>query len=236
MFLTVVIAFAFEFETYAALEASLFIPVFCGFWIVFFTLCALTLDSNVLLACRGFSKPLRAMLKPHSKDKDRAPKNVSTSGEKDEDSHNKMSHSSTIFVVNREMFPSKYDDFAPELLDQILEELKFQVQAVRRAKLPAVSSTATTVVEVTDAGERPRNSSKADAGRFSSKSKFGLAPPSSDSRGSASSSEPSPRNLSAPEPSVQTSSPETRSEILPQNVTMLPEPLATTVVDMPVED
>jgi len=186
MVLTVVIAFAFEFETYAALEASLFIPIFCGLWIVFFTLGALTLDSNVLLACRDFSKPLRAMMKTGSKDsKDKTPKNASTSGknsaEKDENSA-KVSHSSTIFVLNREMFPTKYDDFDGELLEQILHELKFQVAAVRRALIPA-GGTSTTTVEI----ERPRNSTKVDAGRVTSKSKFELALPTRNSRGSSTS-------------------------------------------------
>jgi hypothetical protein len=235
MLLTIVIAFAFEFETYSALEASLFIPVFCGLWIVFVTLCALTLDSNVLLACRDFSKPLRSMLKPNSKDsKDRT---VSTSGEKDLENSGKVnSHSSTIFVVNREMFPSKYEDFDGALLEQILVELKFQVAAVRRALTP-VSGTATTVVEVVEIGERRRNSTKGDAGRMSSKNKFGLAPPSSDSRGSFN-SEPSPKNISAlmPEPLAQRSSTESTSDNPPQNVPVtLPEPVVSDVL-VPVED
>jgi len=242
MLLTLVIAFAFEFETYAALEASLFIPIFCGFWIVFFTLCALTLDSNVLLACRSFSKPLRQMLKPNSKDskdKDRGPKNVSTSGEKDENSA-KLSHSSTIFVVNREMFPTKYEDFDGELLEQILSELKFQVAAVRRAMLPTsgASGTSTTIVEMTDLGDRRRNSTKVDNGRLSSKSRFGLAPPSSDSRGSANSSEP-PQNVSVVMPEPLTPSTESRTltesriEISLQNVSAMPEPATTST---PVTD
>jgi len=225
-----VIAFAFEFETYAALEASLFIPIFCGLWIVFFTLGALTLDSNVLLACRGFSKPLRAMLKGSKDSKDRPAKNVSTSGEKDEQTSGKMSHSSTIFVLNREMFPSKYEDFDVELLDQILTELKFQVAAVRRAQTPVSGAASTTVIEMSDLDERHRNSTKVDSGK-----RFGLAPPSRNSRGS-NSSDMSPRNISVvmpdlppqnvsvvpPEPLVQASSAESRSEMSPQNATAMP--------------
>jgi hypothetical protein len=243
MGLTVVIAFAFEFETYAALEASLFIPVFCGLWIVFFTLCSLTLDSNVLLACRDFSKPLRAMLRTGSKEsKDRNPHKPSTSGEKDENSV-KISTSSTIFVLNREMFPSKYEDFQGELLEQILTELKFQVAAVRRAMIPASGSAAsTTVIEMTET-DRPRNSTKVDSGRVTSKSKFGLAPPSRNSRGSSTSADLPPHNISvvvpeqpSPHSASEPSASSTSSEVS-QNV---PQPLASTQsapdVSVPVAD
>jgi len=242
MVLSVVIAFGFGFETYAALETSLFIPIFCGLWIVFFTLGALTLDSNVLMACRNFSKPLRRMLKPNSKDsKDQAPK-VSTSGGEIENSGAKMSHSSTIFIVNREMFPTKYDDFDPEVLDQIIQELKFQLNAVRRA----VPSGTTTVVELADTGHR--NSTQINsAHRLSSQPKFGLAPPSSDSRGSSQSSESSPRNIAVmvPEPlytisplaKTSESSGSSNSSEISQNVIVVIEPLAKTTSDVaPVEN
>jgi len=221
MVLTVVIAFGFEYETYAALESSLFIPIFCGLWIVFFTLGALTLDSNVLMACRGFSKPLRRMLKPNSKDsKDPQPK-VSTNGDAQEsNSGPKMSHSSTIFIVNREMFPTKYDDFEGDVLEQIVTELKFQLAAVRRAMVSSPGSAASTTVEMTDL-DRRRNSTQVDsAHRFSSKPKFGLAPPSANSRES-SSGDSSPRNVtgSLPEPPSKTS--ESSSNII------VPEPLCS---------
>jgi hypothetical protein len=218
MVLTVVIAFGFEYETYAALESSLFIPIFCGLWIVFFTLGALTLDSNVLMACRGFSKPLRRMLKPNSKDSKDLPPKVSTNGDVESNSAPKMSHSSTIFIVNREMFPTKYDDFDGEVLDQIVTELKFQLAAVRRAMTSSPGS-ATTTIEMTDI-ERRRNSTQVDsAHRFSTKPKFGLAPPSTNSRESSQSGDSSPRNVvSMPEPSIKLS--ESSSNI------MVPEPLA----------
>jgi len=230
MLLTVVIAFGFEFETTAALEASLFIPIFCGLWIVFFTLGALTLDSNVLLACRGFSKPLRNMLKPGSKDsKERTPKNVSTSGDPEQNSDAKASHSSTIFVVNREMFPTKYNDFDNELLEQILEELKFQVTLVRRALIPASPGSTSTTIELTDS-DRRRNSTKVDSGRFSSKSRFTLVPPATESRGSSSNSSNSPTDVTLVLPESLTSTESRESgETLPQHATvMLPEPSAQT--------
>jgi hypothetical protein len=215
MFLTVIIAFGFSFETNAALEAALFIPIFCGLWIVFFTLGALTLDSNVLLACRDFSKPLRRLMKTGSKEsKDRNPNNKkSHSGDAEAESSAKVSTSSTIFVVNREMFPSKYDDFQSELLEQILNELKFQLSAVRRAMIPAAGSAAsTTMVELTEQAERHRNSTQVGgANRFESAKKFSIAPASSDSHASSHSGETSPRNdanitFTSPEPLTKTAS------------------------------
>jgi hypothetical protein len=203
--------------------------MFCGFWIVFFTLGALTLDSNVLLACRNFSQPLRKMLRPHSKDSKDKAQNVSTSGDAETNSDAKVSNSSKIFVLNREMFPSKYEDFDPELLEQILQELKFQLSNVRRALIPAARSTSSTVIEISDIGERGRNSTKVDAGRLNAKSRIGLAPP--ESRNSHS-SEASPRNVPQ-EPLVTTPS-EISTQVLPEpsilrnTPVMLPEPSVTT--------
>jgi len=225
MVLTIVVAFGFSYETYAALETKLFIPMFCGFWIVFFTLGALTLDSNVLLACRSFSKPLRKMLRPNSKDSKDKSQGVSTSGEADSNSTPKVSNSSKIFVLNREMFPSKYEDFDPEMLEQILQELKFQLSSVRRA-IPAARSTSTTVIEVSDLGDRARGSTKVDATRLNAKSRFGLTAPS-DHR-SSHSSEISPRNA---EPLATTTSSEISAQpetSISRNAPTMPEPLVTT--------
>jgi len=131
------------------------------------------------------------------------------------------------------MFPTKYDDFEGELLEQILHELKFQVAAVRRALIPAGGNSASnTAVEMPD--ERRRNSTKVDVGRLTSKSRFGggLAPPSRNSRGSSTSADLPPLSGPAPEPSPQNVSMlaaprtnSTSSELPPQNVSV-PEPLS----------
>jgi len=136
MFLTVMIA-ALVLGVFLSgndLEFSIFVPVFCGLWIMFVTLVALTLDSNVLLACKDFSKPLRRLLNTSNNSKDSKEREASKSSiEGAPTSEPKTSHSSTTFVVNREMFPSKYEEFNNALLEQIRDELKFQLLAVRRA-------------------------------------------------------------------------------------------------------
>jgi len=192
------------FKADSDLETTLFTPVFCGLWIVLITLVALTLDSNVLLACQDISKPLRKMLNPKDskESKDRAAaKKVSggsiSSGEPEPDSDAKRSHSGTVFVVNREMFPSKYEDFEPELLEKILEELNFQRSAVRRALIPS-SPTAST--ELSDTGERHRTSTVIPP-RFNSKSKaLSLSP--ENSKGASESPTPAskPSTTSATQP------------------------------------
>jgi len=178
MFLTIIVAviFSVQFES-NRLDSQLYIPVFCGLWIMLVTLAALTLGSNVLLACQDFSKPLRKMLNPKTS-KESKDKKVSISGDPEPETDSKRSHSSTIFVVNREMFPSKYDDFSSELLDKILEELNFQRMAVRRAMAsPTTVGTATTTVELADVGRQQSSKLDSPATRFNSKSKSGLAPP-----------------------------------------------------------
>jgi hypothetical protein len=145
MFLTAFIAsiLTIFFGPKDDLEFFLFTPIFCGLWIMLITLIALTLDSNVLLACREFSKPLRRFLgsKDSGPKDSKDPEGKQGSGETAAKSEPKRSHSSTIFVINREMFPSKYE-FEGELLEKILEELNFQRTAVRRAlaNLPSAPS------------------------------------------------------------------------------------------------
>jgi len=162
MFLSVVIAALVVgiFLDGKNLEFSIFVPVFCGVWIMFVTLVALTLDSNVLLACKTFSKPLRRLLNSrNSKDsKDQGAGKASIDGALD--SEPKRSHSSTTFIVNREMFPSKYEEFDTGLLENIREELKFQLLAVRRALVntSAPSATSSTIRTDTDQAERHRGS------------------------------------------------------------------------------
>jgi len=137
MFLTVIIAVLLMvfFKSVSDPTQMLFIPVFCGIWIAFVTLLALTLDSNVLLACKDLSRPLRRMLaSKDSKEKEpKDPKNPSKVSDDITPDNVRRSHSSTMFVVNREMFPSKYEDYDNALLEKILEELNFQRTAVRRA-------------------------------------------------------------------------------------------------------
>jgi len=179
MFLTVLIAVLLMvfFLPDDDLESTLFIPVFCGLWIMFVTLVALTLDSNVLLACKDISKPLRRLLGTGSKD------SGSKESKGDKQGSNavaartepKLSASSTTFVVNREMFPSKYEDFENVLLEKILEELNFQRLAVRRALVNKSAPSTTTSSTTLDAvGERHRVSTKADMPRVMSKSTTGL--------------------------------------------------------------
>jgi gamma-aminobutyric acid type B receptor len=167
MFLTVIIVIiiSVQFDTNNnSLDAALFIPVFGGLWIMLVTLCALTLDSNVLLACQDLSKPVRRLLNGKNSKDSKEPKKLSNEAEPGD---SKRSNMSTVFVVNREMFPTKYEDFENGLLEKILEELNFQRAAVRRALLPSSSSTTTTV--------EPRESKKFDS-RVTSNSKCGLVP------------------------------------------------------------
>jgi len=140
MFLTVIIAVLLVvfFKSASDPTQLLFIPVFCGIWIAFVTLLALTLDSNVLLACKDFSTPLRRLLNSKaSQEKEKDPKRVSKVSDDITPDNVRRSHSSTLFVVNREMFPSKYEDYDNALLEKILEELNFQRTAVRKALVPS---------------------------------------------------------------------------------------------------
>jgi hypothetical protein len=134
MFLTVIIAavLVLFFQSTTNPSQTLFIPVFCGIWIIFITLIALTLDSNVLLACKDLSRPLRRLMNPKLS-KEKEPRKVSKVSDEITPDNVRRSHSSTLFVVNREMFPSKYEAFDNQLLEKILEELNFQRTAVRRA-------------------------------------------------------------------------------------------------------
>jgi hypothetical protein len=181
MFLTVVIAIiiSVQFDSKDRLETAVVVPVFCGFWIMYVTLCALTLDSNVLLACKDASRPLRRLLSSGKVSKDS--KDAGNSGEHDpESSVIKQSQTSqTTFVVNREMFPSKYDDFDAELLDKILQELNHQRTAVRRVLLAGGTGPSDTTVELSPANDNWRRSStRVDlpSARLNSKSKGGLVP------------------------------------------------------------
>jgi len=157
------------------LESTLFIPVFGGLWIMFVTLIALTLDSNVLLACKDFSRPLRKLLGTGSKDSGSKGSNEQKASGTDPRSEPNQSGSRTIFVVNREMFPSKYDELDNVLLEKILEELNFQRLAVRRA-LVNKSATSTTSTSSTDSDvhERHRGSTADGPHKFTSKNKSGL--------------------------------------------------------------
>jgi hypothetical protein len=141
-------------------------------------------------------------MNPNSKDsRDRNPKKVSTSGDA-EAPNPKASTSSTIFVVNREMFPSKYEDFSAELLEQILQELNFQRLAVRRALVPAGGSAPTAID--TDIGERHRNSTQVGSPhnhKLNSKNKPALALPSSESFAGSTSTTESTGSL----PSIESS-------------------------------
>jgi hypothetical protein len=140
MFLTVMIAVVLVlfFKSTTDPTQMLFIPVFCGIWIIFITLVALTLDSNVLLACKDLSRPLRRLMNPKIS-KEKEPRKVSKVSDEITPENVRRSHSSTLFVVNREMFPSKYEAFDPQLLEKILEELNFQRTAVRRALVTSSS-------------------------------------------------------------------------------------------------
>jgi hypothetical protein len=182
MFLTVIIVIiiSIQFGENSSLDSALFIPVLGGLWIMLVTLCALTLDSNVLLACQDFSKPLRRMLNGKNSKDSKEPKKLSNEAEPGD---SKRSNLSTIFVVNREMFPTKYDSFENELLEKILEELNFQRAAVRRALIPSSSGTTTTTVEPAD---RPLGSMNSP-GRFSSKSKSVFVPTTSGEKARSSS-------------------------------------------------
>jgi len=165
---------------------------------------------------------------------------VSTNGET-ESSGAKLSASGTIFIVNREMFPTKYDDFDGEVLDQIVTELKFQLAACRRAMPSAHSIASTTIVDLPDVVERHRMS-QVDS-RISSKPKFGLAPPSTNSRGSVS-GESSPRNITTPaktsesdstvpELLANTSGSTTGEEYSAQNLVVVVEPVAASEIVAP---
>jgi len=169
--IAIVVVILVEFKPEGNLESNMFIPVFAALWIIFVTLIALTLDSNVLLACQDFSQPLRRLLNgsKESKTKDRST-SVVKDGEKVE--QDKRSTSSTIFVVNREMFPSQYDSFGNELLEKILEELNHQRTAVRRALASNTPGTAATTT--TEVGADRRQSSTP---RMPSKSKSTAALP-----------------------------------------------------------
>lgn len=144
MFLTVGLAVVIVvfLQTSDNLEFPLFTPIFCGLWIMFVTLIALTLDSNVLMACRNFSKPLRkvltgtndSMLKDNSVKTSKGYGTETPAPEGD-------SKVGPVFVVNRDMFPSAYDKLEEKLLEKILEELNFQRDAVRRALVPGSSVT-----------------------------------------------------------------------------------------------
>jgi len=123
----------------------------------------------VLLACKDFSQPLRKLLSGSKESKPSKDRSGSMStpkdGEKNDSSENKRSHTSTIFVVNREMFPTKYDDFEHELLEKILEELNHQRSAVRRALASGAPPTvgSTTTMEMSPIpDDRRRNSTKCD--------------------------------------------------------------------------
>jgi len=170
MFLTVAIAVVLMifFKSDTDPTQLLFIPVFCGIWIIFITLLALTLDSNVLLACEDLSRPLRRLLNP-SKDSLKRTSTETISNPENPETP-KRSHSSTMFVVNREMFPSKYETFNNQLLEKILEELNFQRAAVRRA-LVTGSSTGQSTAQLPDI-ERHRLSTQIDVTKLS-KSKPG---------------------------------------------------------------
>jgi hypothetical protein len=184
MFLTVIIVIiiSVQFGANSSLDSALFIPVLGGLWIMLVTLCALTLDSNVLLACQDVSKPLRRMLNGKNSRDSKEPKKLSNEAEPGD---SKRSNISTIFVVNREMFPTKYDSFENELLEKILEELNFQRAAVRRALIPASSATTTMTVELAD---RPLGSMRFDSpARCSSKSKSGYVPTTSGEKAPSSS-------------------------------------------------
>jgi len=175
MFLTIVVASIImtNFLSGNNLQATLFVPVFCGLWIMLVTLVALTLDSNVLLACNDFSKPLRKLLATGSKEsKDSKERETSKQGGAAAPGSEPKSHSSTMFVVNREMFPSRYEEFDGTLLEKILEELNFQRLAVRRVlanMTPATSSTCT----ADESAERHRTST-AGPHRLASRTKSGL--------------------------------------------------------------
>jgi len=124
------------FDSPDSLEFLVFVPIFCGLWVMYVTLVALTFDSNVLMACKDFSRPLRKILtgmSTDSKDSKERDSKKSISQKGSPDNKPPDSKSGTVFVLNREMFPSQYDKFEGELLDQILEELNFQRTAVRRA-------------------------------------------------------------------------------------------------------
>jgi hypothetical protein len=182
MFLTVLVAVLVVgfFLTGNDLQFYLFVPMFCGLWIMFVTLVALTMDSNVLLACKDFSKPLRRLLNTasnNSKDsKEREASKSSVDGTSTDEP--KRSNSSTAFVVNREMFPSKYEEYDNVLLEKIRDELKFQLLAVRRAlaNTSAPSTTSSSTRTDIDPIERHRGSTNA-AGphRFTSTTKSGPA-------------------------------------------------------------
>jgi hypothetical protein len=161
MFLTVIIAalLVLFFKSATDPTQMLFIPVFCGIWIVFITLVALTLDSNVLLACKDLSRPLRKLLNPSKDSKEKEPRKVSKVSDDITPENVRRSHSSTMFVVNREMFPSKYEAFDPQLLEKILEELNFQRTAVRRALV--TTSTPGQSVQLTEL-DRHRTSTQLD--------------------------------------------------------------------------
>jgi phosphate transport system substrate-binding protein len=173
MFLTAFVAILILviFASENNLESSLFTPMFCGLWIMFVTLIALTLDSNVLLACKDLSTPLRKLLNG-SKDSKEPELRKGSGDPVSITTEPKRSHSSTIFVINRDMFPSAYDDFDGMLLEKILEELNFQRTAVRRA---LVNTSTTSSASTNDLnGETYRGSSKSDVAGRLSKRKSGL--------------------------------------------------------------
>lgn len=184
-----------QFNKNEQLERRMSIPLYAGVWIMYVTLCALTLDSNVLLACKDFSQPLRKFLSGSGRiSKDSKDKSSPTTPNADENeidpdsSTNKQSRSSMVFVVNREMFPSKYDDFDSDLLGKILQELNFQRTAVRRALGNGSIGTQTTAIELSDVGDRKRGSTRVDSPgtRFASKSRAGPMPPSQETSGTSS--------------------------------------------------
>lgn len=124
--------------------------VYCGIWIVFITMMALTLDSNLLLACREFSQPLRKMLNTKdSKDKARAG-SLSKTGSltktrSKDDSGTKRSHD---FCCQQRYVSRKILG----IWKRALEELNFQRTAVRRALQSANASSPNT--ELSDIAER----------------------------------------------------------------------------------
>jgi len=150
MFLTIIVMLVSTifFSDVDHPQTSMYIVSFGLLWIFLVTLLSLTFDSNVVVAIPYVCKSLFQIAQLRKSATSQTP----TANSKDsKDGHtpesSKRSNTSTIMVVNREMFPSQYTDFDAVFLDKILEELNYQRSAVREALMTIRGTTAPASME-----------------------------------------------------------------------------------------
>jgi hypothetical protein len=151
MFLTIIVMLvsAIFFADVDHPQTNLYIVVFGLLWIFLVTLMSLTFDSNVMVAIPYVCKSLFQITQLRKSTTSQTP-TANSKDSKDgtpESSTTKRSNTSTIMVVNRDMFPSQYSDFDAAFLDKILEELNYQRSAVRQALMVMRGTTAPASME-----------------------------------------------------------------------------------------